>query len=366
MKQISLFILFPLLFFLMSACNDSGSEGKIEEIAPVSNITYESGYGEIFFKWNNPDYKDISYVEIAYEDHFGKVCRVLAEGGISEKLIEGFGDSQIYDFVFTVYGLQGASSLPVKVSVAAQPNEPNLNLFNTKIKISRRNKGILVSWYNAYDGEYYINITYSDINNNKYNKEIVVTDPGAGEELITLVGITEAVLHISTSDVYGNTTTDKTYPYRVAENGKLDRTIWGVTASSHEVTKEQRPVSCVLDGDIETFWHSEWGSGTNTFPHYIQVDMKRKLKVNKIGLQHRQNKIMANGVEFYGTNKLNGAFEKFGSYTMNQSDKTMQYVTFATGEEYRYIKILFTTPSSGDAKNAGLAELEIWGEDIDE
>ncbi|MEG0797101.1 MAG: discoidin domain-containing protein [Odoribacter sp.] len=366
MKSIALFVLFPLLFFLMGACNDSDSDQRREGIAPISNVTYESGYGEIFFKWQNPDYKDISYVEIFYEDLTGKVCRVLAERGVSEKLIEGFGDSKVYDFIFTVYGLEGASSLPVKVSVAAQPKEPNLNLFNTKIKIARKTKGVLVSWFNQYEGEYYINVTYKDVNNNEYSKEIVVTDPGEGEELIPIEGVMEAVLHISTSDTYGNTTASRIYNYKMMESGKLDRTIWSISASSNEVTQEQRPVANVLDGDISTFWHSEYGSGTQTFPHYIQVDMKRKVKINKIGLQHRQNKIMAKDVEFYGTNKLNGAFEKFGSFSMHQTNKTIQYVEFVNAVEYRFVKILFTTASSGDAKNAGLAELEIWGEDIDE
>lgn len=86
-------------------------------------------------------------------------------------------------------------------------------------------------------------------------------------------------------------------------------------------------MSNVLDGDISTFWHSEWGSGTYTFPHYIQVDLRRKVRINRIGLQHRQNKTMANGVEFYGTNKQNGSLEKFGTFNMDQSAKTSNITT---------------------------------------
>lgn len=365
MKRIVFLILSSLIFFLIWAC-DHDSDEKTVEIAPVSNITYESGYGEIYFKWKNPDYKDISHVEITYEDSVGYERRILVAGGVCEQLVEGFGSSRIYDFIFTVYGKNGVSSLPVKISVSAQPNEPYLNLFNTKVKVARKNKGVLVSWYNKYDGEYYINVSYKDINNNEHEREIVVTDPGEGEEFVALDGVTETMLYITTSDIYGNKTTPRSYSYKVAESGRLDRTIWTIMASSHEVTKENCPVANVLDGDISTFWHSEWGSGTYTFPHYIQVDLKRKVRINRIGLQHRQNKTMANGVEFYGTNKQNGSLEKFGSFNMDQSAKTMQYYDLPVPVEYRYVRCLFTTPSSGDAKNAGLAELEIWGDDIDE
>lgn len=365
MKRIVFFILFSLFSFLIWSCDDD-EDGKAAEIAPVSDITYESGYGEIYFKWENPDYQDISHVEISYEDSVGYERRILVPGGVSEQLVEGFGSSQIYDFTFTVYGKNGVSSLPVKISVSAQPNEPYLNLFNAKIKIARKNRGVSVSWYNKYDGEYYINVSYSDINNNEHTKEIVVTDPGEGEEFMALEGVMEATLYITTSDIYGNKTTPRVYSYKVAESGKLDRSIWTVSASSHEVTMETCPVSNVVDGNTETFWHSEWGSGTNTFPHYISVDLRRKVSINRIGLQHRHNKTMANGIEFYGTNRQNGVYEKFGEFAMDQNTKTMQYYTLSTPVEYRYVRILFTTPSSGDSKNAGLAELEIWGDDIDE
>ena len=154
-----LLILQTIAFFPSCADND---DEKVMAVAPVSNITYETGSGEILFKWVNPEGVDITYVEISYEDSEGVLRRVLVEGGETEKLIEGFGDSNLYEFTFVVYNKSGASSSPVSVSVPAQPEEPNLNIFNARLQFTRQNGGLLVSWVNDFDSEFYVQVTYYD------------------------------------------------------------------------------------------------------------------------------------------------------------------------------------------------------------
>lgn len=365
MKHLIFVILSISLIFTMLSCDDNDSDPVT--IAPVSDITYTAGAGTILFKWKNPDMKDISYIEISYTDTHGIDRKVLVNGNLEEYLVEGFGDSQLYEFTFTVYGSTGESSIPVKVSLTAQPYEPSINLFNSKVKIARRTGGVLVSWDNIYSGEYYINVTYYDVNNNEHTKEIVVTDPGAGEEFVAIEGMVAAMLHISTTDIYGNKTPEWLYDYRVFESGNLDRSIWVITCSSDERKGDNAPVTSVLDGNVNTFWHTEWYSGTHKgFPHYFIVDMRRKVRIEKIRLQHRQNKVMAKEIEFLGTNQQSGPYTAFGKFTMSESVLTMQEYVLPSPVEYRYVKALFTTPSSKDANYAALAEFEITGSDIEE
>lgn len=353
------------LILILLSCDDNNPDTMT--IAPVSDITYTAGAGTILFKWKNPDIKDISYIEISYTDSHEIKRKVLVNGNLEEFLIEGFGDNKLYEFTFIVYGSGHQSSIPVKVSLTAQPYEPSLNLFNSKVKIARRTGGILVSWDNIYNGEYYINVTYYDVNNNEHAKEIVVTDPGAGEEFVSIEGMVAALLHISTSDIYGNKTPEWIYDYKVFEDGNLDRSIWVITCSSDERVGDNAPVTNVLDGNVNTFWHTEWYSGTNKgFPHYFIVDMRRKMRIEKIRLQHRQNKVMAKDVEFQGSNQQNGVWNTFGKFSMSESVLTMQEYVLPNPVEYRYVKALFTTPSSKDANFAALAEFEITGSDIEE
>lgn len=358
-----LLILQTIAFF--PSCTDNDDE-KVVTVAPVSNITYETGSGEILFKWVNPEGVDITYVEISYEDSDGVLRRVLVEGGETEKLIEGFGDSNLYEFSFVVYDKSGASSSPVSVSVPAQPEEPNLNIFNARLQFTRQNGGLLVSWVNDFDSEFYVTVTYYDVNNNEHSSEIVVTDPGEGSELVVLDGVMEATLYISTSDKYGNSTIPREYAYKLLESGRLDPTVWTLTASSVEQNDGgPYPVSNLIDRDATTFWHSDYTTNPQQFPHYIYVDLKRRVQVERIGLRHRQQtKVQAKGIAFYGKNTLDGAYTKFFEGEMT-NDLAMQYFAPSAPVTYRYLQIELTTSPSDD-KNASLSELEIWGTDIDE
>ena len=363
-----LFVFFILQAIVLWSCDDQ-DDRNIAEIAPVSNVTYETGSGEILFKWVNPEGVDITYVEISYEDSEGVLRRVLVEGGETEKLIEGFGDSNLYEFLFVVYAQSGASSLPVSVTVPAQPEEPNLNIFNARLQFTRQSGGLLVSWLNDFDSEFYVQVTYYDVNNNEHTSEIVVTDPGEGSELVMLDGVMETTLYISTSDKYGNFTIPREYAYKILESGRLDPTVWTLTASSVE-QNDGGPyiVENLIDRDATTFWHSDYTTNPQQFPHYIDIDLKRRVQVEQIGLRHRQRTpVQANGIVFYGRNTLTGTYTQFYEGNMNSSDMNMQYFTLSSPVVYRYLRIELTTPPSGVSdQNASLSELEIWGTDIDE
>ena len=360
-------ILQTIAFFPSCADND---DEKVVAVAPVSNITYETGSGEILFKWVNPEGVDITYVEISYEDSEGVLRRVLVEGGETEKLIEGFGDSNLYEFTFVVYNKSGASSSPVSVSVPAQPEEPNLNIFNARLQFTRQNGGLLVSWVNDFDSEFYVQVTYYDVNNNEHTSEIVVTDPGEGSELVVLDGVMATTLYISTSDKYGNSTIPREYAYKLLESGRLDPTVWTLSASSYEDDPNGNqggpfPVENLIDRDATTFWHSRYVTDPQQFPHYIYVDLKRRVQVKRIGLRHRQQTtVQAKGIAFYGRNTLDGVYVKFFEGEMT-SDLAMQYFAPSAPVTYRYLQIELTTSPTTD-KNASLSELEIWGTDIDE
>ncbi|MBO9674206.1 MAG: discoidin domain-containing protein [Sphingobacteriaceae bacterium] len=48
--------------------------------------------------------------------------------------------------------------------------------------------------------------------------------------------------------------------------------------------------SCVVDGDILTFWHTKWFGGEDPMPHWITIDMKIEKMLKGINLVNRQNR----------------------------------------------------------------------------
>ena len=83
------------------------------------------------------------------------------------------------------------------------------------------------------------------------------------------------------------------YPLVVRVIGtQLDRSGWSISANTQEPTGEgvgNGVATCLLDGDLSTFWHSQWSGGSQPLPHEIVVDMNRTVTLTNIGLIQRQH-----------------------------------------------------------------------------
>ena len=85
-------------------------------------------------------------------------------------------------------------------------------------------------------------------------------------------------VEVSTSTTIGdNSEGNKTYVANFQKDPKLDRTGWTVTASTEEASGEgagNGVASCIVDGNLNTFWHSKWQGGEAGYPHWFMIDMK--------------------------------------------------------------------------------------------
>ena len=85
-------------------------------------------------------------------------------------------------------------------------------------------------------------------------------------------------VEVSTATTIGdNTEGNKTYVANFQKDPKLDRTGWTVTASTEEASGEgagNGVASCIVDNNLNTFWHSKWQGGEAGYPHWFMIDMK--------------------------------------------------------------------------------------------
>ena len=85
-------------------------------------------------------------------------------------------------------------------------------------------------------------------------------------------------VEVSTAATIGdNTEGNKTYVANFQKDPKLDRTGWTVTASTEEASGEgagNGVASCIVDDNLNTFWHSKWQGGEAGYPHWFMIDMK--------------------------------------------------------------------------------------------
>lgn len=65
---------------------------------------------------------------------------------------------------------------------------------------------------------------------------------------------------------------------------------WGIKASGEEPAESPNGFAVkVIDGDVNTFWHSPWAGSSPPYPHWIKIDMKQQQFIDKVGLAPRQN-----------------------------------------------------------------------------
>ncbi|KAI9850650.1 MAG: hypothetical protein M1838_005294 [Thelocarpon superellum] len=67
---------------------------------------------------------------------------------------------------------------------------------------------------------------------------------------------------------------------------EIDRSSWTITA---DISEGSHPPTYAIDGDPNTFWHSEWDPYLAPLPHNITVDMQVVQNVNGIGYLPRQD-----------------------------------------------------------------------------
>lgn len=368
----SLMRCFTILFLLLSvfSCKDDNS-GKKPQVAPVSNVKYTAAQGALFFEWDNPQAEDLAYVEISYTDNSGNLHRTLVLEGLNERWVEGIPDSSPYYFRFLVYDKAGNVSEPVEVMASAL--ESTVNLFYGRVKLGVDFSGINVSWENNFNENFYIELTYTDLNGNDYKEEVVVAAYSQGKQFVkigaSLTGSQSVDVYATIVDENGNESDRKVLKFYKKEAGKLDRSLWKMVSWSSQEDSDG-PASNVLDGNINTAWHTRWRSNKAQYPHHFILDLGSKKRIEKIGLYQRSGVSLVKGVSLYGNNvSASPADESIWNlcYEFEMADiKTEQQFELPDIAEYRYFKLVFTSPANvgGDNACAALGEVYFYGSDV--
>lgn len=132
--------------------------------------------------------------------------------------------------------------------------------------------------------------------------------------------------------------------------GLLSKTIWSAETSSVETQEgaaNGKPQS-LIDGDINTFWHSTWSSGNNpVFPHWFIVDMSRVEVFGRFGMIRRHNNTSGGFKTFNIEVSLDKVNWKMAGkdLTFNSADNPAAWQDYSvTPVKARYIRITMTAP----------------------
>lgn len=156
---------------------------------------------------------------------------------------------------------------------------------------------------------------------------------------------------------------------------RLPNSIWSIEYSSSEEKKREYPngdAKLIIDGNINTYWHSRWSENIAMPPHKIVVNLGAKALIKDIIITPRQNNSSGRCAEFEIKISDNGStwqrVKKDVFYWTSKQDFSSKEIHFQTPLKAKYICIIHIKTfdnSTADNRVASLAELEINGSYID-
>ncbi|MBP2412992.1 sialidase-1 [Arthrobacter stackebrandtii] len=136
--------------------------------------------------------------------------------------------------------------------------------------------------------------------------------------------------------------------------------------SSEELTGESAPsgpATALLDGDINSYWHTQWSGTVANFPHSVVFDLGQSYSVTGLEYTQRQGGSGVNGqfkdYEIYVSNDPLAFGEKVASGSFTTS-KDAQRIAIAGGKAGQYVKLVGLNATNGLAFGGG-AEVNIGG-----
>ncbi|PTN07722.1 discoidin domain-containing protein [Mangrovibacterium marinum] len=165
------------------------------------------------------------------------------------------------------------------------------------ISVEPRVGGVLVSWTIPNDSNYFYVQTRYEKNGRTINtNSSIYTDSVLISGLLNKYEYTFDLQTFNQALVGSNTvTTELVRPIRRALDITYDienKTALDVTADmidTYTQESSEGPKENLLDGNINTYWHSAWSSGVAPLPHYIQVNFAEPTKLGGMNYTFRQS-----------------------------------------------------------------------------
>jgi hypothetical protein len=128
-----------------------------------------------------------------------------------------------------------------------------------------------------------------------------------------------------------------------------DKTGWQMLSFSSQETSGEGTngrAAQIIDGDVNTYWHSAWQSGSASLPHWFVVDMLKTQPVNGFqfnlsGGTSRHQK----SIEIYGSND-NKTWHLIYQ-NADCPDTESYYLKMDSAVNIRYFKLVITSTQSG-------------------
>lgn len=152
----------------------------------------------------------------------------------------------------------------------------------------------------------------------------------------------------------------KTFETVIPEEYKYDSSSWTVLSASDESSDHGGRIA-LLDGNLNTFWHSAWEDESAPLPHWAVIDMQSLKKISRIEIYRRAGNTDTKSVELYVSDQSDGnagGWKKTGNGMFGDGDSISISIP-ESAEQGRYLKLLL--PDSNNEPSTSVAEIYVYG-----
>ena len=385
MKNIIKCIVCSMLFIGMAACGDMYDVhekylkmGEETYLGIAKDLEANSGFNRIELKWKLNADPRINVSVITWEG-----CETPIEVPIStDREIDDYL-SKIIDlpegkYIFAIINKSetGKESLSQTISgeVYGPSYQADLSSQEVNSMLATLSNGIVMQWI-PLEGCIKTELTYT--NNTGIVKKVTLTEgettsilPDAvvgteykvvsyfkpTEEAIDEIPSLEKVMSFPAYYTLSKEEWEEIH----SQYENIDRTGWGVEANTEELTGEgavNGHKEALIDGDLNTFWHSQWdGEGKNPpLPHIITFDMQHTQDIISIELARRNNNLDLKSVVFSISDDKENWTELGKLDFPNDKVPNAQIILLPKVVSGRYFRTTVTDSNNG--VNASIAEI---------
>lgn len=188
------------------------------------------------------------------------------------------------------------------------------------------------------------------------NPKVILGNPGSYD-----VTLTVTINGVSYSKTIEKMVTTSTCPSITdcGNPGELPKNEWTLLYADSQ--ESGGPATMAFDGDPNTIWHTRWSTGTDPYPHELQIDLGNNYSISKFNYLPRQsgsNGRIKNYELYFSNDKTNWGTAKYSGVFENTASP--QIIEFSTPVKARYMKIKALSEVNGGPWSS-IAELTLTG-----
>lgn len=376
MKTIYYILAGVIALFLCASC-ESMDEIYKEHVVP-NGIIYpgkatspyiSAGKNRVRVSWLKGSDPKVAQARIYWNNFTDSVEIGVPQGSDTiHCLIDGL-EENTYTFVIKTFDAAGNVSVPVEVSGRSYGTIYQAGIVNREVsdEVVSEDEGWIVTWEKAdtTKGAIFSEIVYK--NSQGEDRSVLALARDISTTITNFKGGTQYKYRTGYIPEVGAVDTFYTdYLERTIPPQKMKKDAWTITASSH-AADTQAPnggPEKVIDDDINTYWHSKHKPSSPGYPHWLAVDMQRKVAIKYIELTPRSSYASQSFTKFRVEGSEDGiTWNDYGGFDFEPVNGKVQQFFLEGKPATQYIKIVLT---AGKTVHAHLAEFSVYGSYSDE